>query len=234
VITTVTPFAGEREFAGQAVSGFGAADALPGICHPHVPRPLATIRRLQTALRGLAQRVKDPSAGTPVDGLVGPHTVRAVNYAVPKYTSAPGLLSTGTLTHAQIVSFAPQLAAYAEKSPTTGSDALLTPAFMTQQSPAAGSGLPAAPKPAYTAPSGGSSMPYPAAQYYPPGYAPAPSYPGYAPRPAPRQANVDTKVYIPAQYEHISFNPATVALVLAVGVGTVLVMNKSKQYKKIA
>ncbi len=63
-------------------------------------------------------------------------------------------------------------------------------------------------------------------QYYPPGYAPSPYYPGYR---TPQEASVDTKVYIPAQYEHVRFNPMTVALVLAVGVGTVMVMNKRQK-----
>ena len=58
------------------------------------------------------------------------------------------------------------------------------------------------------------------AQYYPPP-------PGYGPRP-PREASVDIKAFIPASYEHVKFNPTTIALVFGVGVAVVLVMQKKQ------
>ena len=68
-------------------------------------------------------------------------------------------------------------------------------------------------------------MPAPA-QYYPSGYAPAPHYPGYA---SHREASVDIKTFIPAQYEHVRFNPMTVALVLGVGVAAVMITQKRER-----
>lgn len=236
MITSTTQLRGEREFAGFGdpelpMCGFGAAT---GACREKKSgppsKPSVTIKRIQTALRGLVLRAKDPLALVDADGLVGPHTVKTVNYVMPKYTDALAPLNSGKLTKAQVVSMAPQIAAFIERAPVR----IAGKSTITFQ-PAAN--LPGAAQPAYaatssTAPSGGSTpMPYPAQpQYYPPGYAPAPSYPGYAP---PREASVDTKIFIPAQYEHVSFNPMTVALILAVGVGTVMVMNKKAQYKKI-
>ncbi len=69
-------------------------------------------------------------------------------------------------------------------------------------------------------------MPYgPApAQYYPP----MPR--GYGPRP-PHEASVDIHAFIPAQVENVHFNPMTVGLVLAVGVGVMLVMQKRQEGK---
>ena len=195
------------------------------------------VKRLQTALQALAKRVRDPAAGTPVDGLVGPHTVRAVNYAVPKHTAAPSVLANGRLTHTQIVSFSPQLSAFVEKAPVPGAgDGLLTPAFMTTTAQAPPVVLPSTPASTYTPNSGGrSQMP---AQYYQPGYAPAPYYPpsyqpGYQPgyAPAPRQASVDIKAFIPAQYEHVKFNPVTLAALAAAVVVTVVVMQRKGEKK---
>lgn len=206
-------FAGEREFAG-----FGADT---GACRerPHVATPgSATIRRLQTALAGLAKRTKDPRVATGVDGVIGPKTVNAVNYALPKYVAAPAAFASGALTKAQVVGAAVQLAAYIDKGPNR------IEGRVTTEFPAAASTQTMSPSPAQQP--GGTPMP--PAQYYPPqpGYAPAPYYP-YAPQPQ-REASVDIKAFIPAQYEHVRFNPMTVALVIAVGVGTVLVMNKRK------
>jgi len=198
---------------------------LPGVCHPHAPKPLATVKRLQVALRDLSRRVSDKKVDPQgADGLVGPHTVKATNYAVPKFTDAPDVLSTGKLTHAQVVAFAPQLAAFVEKAPRVSASA---PAPMPVVTPPAV--LPSVATPVYTRPSGGTPMPYgPApAQYYPPGYAPAPHYPGYG----PKQASVDIKAFIPAQYEHVKFNPVTVALVIGVGVAAVMVTQKREREK---
>jgi hypothetical protein len=234
----ISALSGEREF-----SGFGAADAnmsaLPGICHPHAPRPLATVKSLQTALRGFAQRVSDPhvdpNGGKKPDGLVGRRTVAAVNYAVPKYTTAPYPFNTGKLTHAQIVAFAPQLAALIDQTRGANVGRIKGMSTLTfeQVQAATPADLPADSQPGYTqSSSGGSPMPYGPAQpqYYPPGHAPSQGYPGYAPQ---RQANVSTSVYIPAQYDHISFNPMTVGLVLAVITGTVLMKNTAAKYKKV-
>ena len=153
-----------------------------------------------------------------VDGLVGPKTVKAVNYVVPKYTSAPASFSDGRLTHAQVVAFAPQLAAFIENAPNKGSggsDALMEPTSYSTPP------LQARPP----APSSGGTMP----AYYPP----QPAY--YPPRGPggmnPNEASVDTKVYIPAQYEHVKFNPGTVALVIGVGVIAVLVGQKRAESK---
>ena len=201
-------------------AGFGDTpnmSALPGICHPKAPKPLATVKRLQTALRGLASRANDPNVSTPTDGLVGPHTVRAVNYAVPKYASADPLLASGRLTHPQIVSFAPQLAAAVEGAP------IPAPAAPQMQAPA--------PAPAPGSPSFWQSVAAgvamysqnPGGQMYP--QAPAVYYP---PVRQGREASVDIKAFVPAQFEHVRFNPATLMLVLGVGVAVVLVMQKKQ------
>jgi hypothetical protein len=228
----MTSLGGERQFAGCCLGADAAA--VPGICHPRAPRPLATIKRLQTALRGLASRTGDKTPSVPVDGLVGPHTVRAVNYAVPKYASADPLLSSGRLTHPQIVSFAPQLAAAIEQAPISAPAAPsmpVPPPAPAPESPsfwqavAQGTAMYAAQQ----AQQGGRPMPAPA-QYYPPGYMPAPRYPGYAPHP-PREASVDIHAFIPAQVENVHFNPVTVALVLGVGVAAVLVTQKRAREK---
>ena len=78
-------------------------------------------------------------------------------------------------------------------------------------------------------------MPYPGQPYYPP----QPAYypPAYGPRRGPggmnpNEASVDTKVYIPAQYEHVKFNPGTVAIVLGVGVLAMMVGQKRGEGKK--
>lgn len=219
----MTPFAGEREFAG-----FGDTpnmSVIPGVCHPHSPKPLATVKRLQTALRGLSQRAGDPNATTPVDGLVGPHTLRAVNYAVPKYASSDPVLASGRLTHPQVASFAPQLASAVEQAPISA------PAAPQMQAP------PPAPMPSspsfwqsvaqgaaiYAAQQSAGGRPMPG--YYPP---PPPAY-GYGPPRGPQQASVDIKAFIPAQYEHVKFNPAVVALVIGGVVATVLVMQKRQE-----
>lgn len=222
--TILTPFSGESAFDG-GVPGFSDApapnmSAMPGICHPRSPKPLATIKRLQTALRGLAQRSGDSNVSTPVDGLVGPHTLRAVNYAVPKYASADPLLSSGTLTHPQIVSFAPQLAASVENAPISAPAAPQMPApppAPTQSSPSFWQSV-AAGVAMYqqSAPGGRPMYPQAPAVYYPPAHM------------APRQASVDIKAFIPAQYEHVKFNPATIALVFGVGLAVVLVMQKKQ------
>jgi hypothetical protein len=218
---TSVPLAG---LGDDAANNMSVASALPGICHPHAPRPLATIKRLQTSLRALSSRTGDSNAATPVDGLVGPHTVRAVNYAVPKYASADPLLASGRLTHAQIVSFAPQLATAVEQAPIQAPAAPSTPVpppAPTSSSPsfwdavAQGTAM-------YAAQQGGRSMPAPG--YYPP--AGQPMYPPMRPG---RQASVDVKAYIPAQYEHVKFNPVTMMLVLGAGVAVVLVAQKKKE-----
>jgi len=75
---------------------------------------------------------------------------------------------------------------------------------------------------------------------YPPYYQPQPAYypqqPGYYPPRGPggmnpNEASVDTKVFIPAQYEHVKFNPGTVALVIGVGVIAVMVGQKRAESK---
>lgn len=224
MLTTDSPFAGERQFEGHL--GFGDTpnmSVIPGICHPHSPKPLATVKRLQTALRGLAQRTGDSNASTPVDGLVGPHTVRAVNYAVPKHASADPVLASGRLTHPQIVSFAPQLASAVERAPVAAPAApqmQAPPPAPPQSSPsfwqsvAQGAAMYAAQQPV-----GGRPMPAP-------GYYPPPG--GYYPPRSPQQASVDIKAFIPAQYEHVKFNPAIVAFGIGAVVVTVLVMQKKQ------
>lgn len=226
--TILTPFAGERAFDG-GVPGFGAfgdtpnMSSVPGICHPTAPKPLATIKRLQTALQGLAQRSGDSNAATPVDGLVGPHTLRAVNYAVPKHASSDPLLSSGHLTHPQIVSFAPQLASAIEQAPISAPAApqmQAPPPAPTPSSPSFWQSVAAgvamyqqSPQAAY-APGGRPMYPQAPAAYYPPA------------RMAPRQASVDIHAFIPAQVENVHFNPATMMLVFGVGLAVVLVMQK--------
>lgn len=218
----MTPLAGEREFAGT-IPGFGDTSnmsVIPGVCHPHAPQPLATVKRLQTALRGLSERSRDTNAATPVDGLVGPHTLRAVNYAVPKYASSDPVLASGRLTHPQIVSFAPQLASAIERAP------IAAPAAPQMQAPP--------PAPASGSSSFWQTLAQGAAIYAAqqnPGGRPMPGYPpayGYGPPRGPQQASVDIKAFIPAQYEHVRFNPTVIAFGIGAVVVTVLVMQKKQ------
>ena len=221
----MTPFAGEREFAGT-IPGFGDTSnmsVIPGVCHPHAPQPLATVKRLQTALRGLSERSRDTNAATPVDGLVGPHTLRAVNYAVPKYASSDPLLASGRLTHPQIVSFAPQLASAIERAP------IAAPAAPQMQAPP--------PAPASGSSSFWQTLAQGAAIYAAqqnPGGRPMPGYPpayGYGPpaRAAAGRASTSS-AFIPARvHEHVRFNPTVIAFGIGAVVVTVLVMQKREQ-----
>lgn len=214
--------------------GFGAPAMTPGGCPAHPtakPHPSEHVVRLQKALRGLADRVHDAAVYTKPDGLIGKHTVKAVNYAMPKYVqTAPVQYRTGTLTKAQVIKFAPQLAAFVEKGPsydiipakvTSGIYRPPTPAIQTAFAPT-------------TAPPTGAAMPpyyAPPPSYYPPSYAPSygpPRGPGGLPT---DRASVDVKTFIPAQYEHVRFNPATVALVIGFGVIVYAVATKKKSGK---
>lgn len=209
--------------------GFGAV-AAPGACPEKKkvkPRPSETVLRLQKALRGLADRVHDAAVYSKPDGLIGPHTVKAVNYAVPKYVqTAPAQYKTGALTKSQVVKWAPQLAALVEKGPAYD----IIPAKVT-------SGIYRPPMPATpaaqtafapaTAPPRGAAMPpyYPSApSYYPPSYGP-PRGPGGLPT---DRATVDIKTFIPAQYEHVRINPGTVIAMLAFGAIVYAVATKKK------
>lgn len=218
----------------HALRGFGAA-ADDGVCppHPHIaPRPLQKIVRLQNALNALAHRTGDHLVGARADGLVGPKTVKAVNRAMFMYAKggAPSDFTTGKLTHGQVRDFAPQLAAYVERSPIAASNRV---------APAASPSLPEpTPSPeispsSYSVPSSGGTMP---PYSYPGYYAPsAPSYYGPSPYysrgpgglPADR-ASVDVKAFIPAQYEHVQVDPMTVMAAIVVGLGIFYVATKKK------
>lgn len=217
----------------HGLSGFGAA-VDDGVCppHPHIkPRPLQKIVRLQNALNALAQRTGDHLVSTHADGLVGPKTVKAANRAMFMYAKggAPSDFTTGKLTHGQVRDFAPQLAAYVERSPIAAANRI---------EPVTSPSLPApspqiSPSPASVPSSGGTMPPY-SYPGYPGYYAPAPTYYGqpYYNRgpgglPADR-ATVDVKAFIPAQYEHVRVDPMTVMAALVVGVGIFLVATKKK------
>jgi hypothetical protein len=225
-----------RYFHRQHLSGFGAAEAPVGVCppRPHLaPRPSSTIHRLQAAIVGLAQRVRDTNLHVDTDGLVGPHTVKATNRALYMYAgggAAPAQFTTGALTHAQVAAFAPQLTSIVQRAPYPESlhstnAATSSPPPQTQPSPVP-----------VLAPGGASIMPY----YQPPGYYPPPPPPGYGPayygppRRGPGglptdQASVDVRAFIPAQYEHVRVNPATVAMVIGAVVIAALVMDRKKK-----
>lgn len=217
----------------------GALDAAPdpGLCPPHPsvkPTPLAKIRRLQNALRGLANRVKDRAVSVVADGLIGPHTVAATNRALAVH--APGFTSGG-LTKVQIVRTAPQIAAYLEKAPYTSTPSLPTSPFVATTAPMVQPTVPAA------MPGGAPTMPayyppqptyYPQqAAYGPPAYGP----PAYGPPRGPGglpadRATLDVRAFIPAQYEHVRVSPGTGMAVVAVGLVVVLVLMRDKKHKK--
>jgi hypothetical protein len=218
----------QHHFHGAAL---GAA-AESGLCPPHPsvkPTPLAKVRRLQNALRGLAKRVKDRAISVVADGLIGPHTVTATNRALSSY--APGFTS-GQLTRAQIVRTAPQIAAYLERAPYT----LTHPeqaSFVATTPPVVQPTMPAA------MPGGAQTMPAyypPPPGYGPPGYGPSPyGPPAYGPPRGPGglptdRATVDVRAFIPAQYEHVRVSPGTGMAVVAVGVVVVLLLMRDKKH----
>jgi len=217
---------------------FGAATA-PGVCPERPahkpPAPLAKVRRLQNALRGLAKRVKDAAINTAADGLIGPRTVTATNRALKNYV--PGFSSAPVLTRAEVLAQSPFLAARFDE---------------------AGRGTPAAPKPLPSSPfvaatqkvvqqylpaaTQDTTMPYPPQQqayYQPPGYPQQPAYApqGYGPPRGPGglptdRATLDVRAFIPAQYEHIRVSPGTGFAVIAVGVVVVFLLMRDKKHKK--
>lgn len=215
----------------HGMSGFGAA-ADDGVCPPHPsirPRPSHNIVRLQNALNALARRTGDRLIGAHADGLVGPKTVKAVNRAMFMYAKggAPSEFTTGKLTHGQVRDFAPQLAAYVERSPIAAANRV---------EPATSPSLPApspeiSPSPASVPSSGGTMPPYSYPGYYPPAptyYGPSP-YSNRGPGGLPTdRATVDVKAFIPAQYEHVSVDPMTVMAAIVVGIGIYLVATKKK------
>lgn len=226
----------QRYFRRRGLHGLGAAPVAAGVCppHPHVtPHPSPAIQRLQAALQGLSKRTGDKFVHASVDGLVGPRTIKAINRAMYMYAKngAPEQFTTGALTRAQVVSFAPHLSAFVQRAPFPTMTTAATP---TPPPDATGpAAVPAAPA---TAPEGASTMPayYPQQPgYYPqqPGYAPAPAYyPQRGPGGLPTdQASVDVRAFIPAQYEHVRINPGTVMMVLGAVVIVALVMDRKKK-----
>lgn len=214
-------------------NGFGATEAAVGVCppRPHIaPRPSSTIQRLQAAIVGLGKRVGDTMLRIASDGLVGPHTVKATNRALYMYAgggAAPAQFTTGALTHAQVVAFAPQLTSIVQRAPYPESLHSTNAATYSPPPPTA----PALPS------QGASTMPYyqPGPAYYPPppppGYGPA----YYGPQRVGRgglptdQASVDVRAFIPAQYEHVRINPGTVATVIGLVVIVALVLDRKKK-----
>lgn len=223
-------------FKQNNLSGALGETVVAGMCPPHPalrPHPAAKIVRLQKALNALVLRTHDHALGTTADGLVGPHTVKAVNRAMYMYAKggAPSEFTTGRLTHQQVVAFSPQLAAYIERSPI---------AAATRVAPVTSPSLPAPPPP-YSPPilpSAQAPVQYPSgANMYP--YGQPPAYPGYyqpvyysnrGPGGLPAdQATVDVKAFLPAQYEHVSVDPTTVMAAIIVGVGIYLVATRKKK-----
>lgn len=216
-----------RKFFRQHHFSGALGDGEPGVCPPKStvkPTPLAKIRRLQNALRGLATRVKDRAISVVADGLIGPHTVVATNRALSVH--APGFTSGG-LTKTQVVKLSPQIAAYLEKAPYVAKPA----PFVATAPPMVQPIMPAA------MPGGAPTMP----GYYPPPpptyYAPPPAYgpPGYGPSYAPprapgglpaNQATLDVRAFIPAQYEHVRITPATGIAIVAIGLLVVAAVGK--------
>ena len=218
----------------HGMSGFGAA-VDDGVCpsHPSVrPHPSQKIVRLQNALNALARRTGDHLVGTHADGLVGPKTVKAVNRAMFMYAKggAPSDFTTGRLTHGQVRDFAPQLAAYLERSPIAAPNRVEPAESPSLPAPAPSPQI--SPSPSSVPSSGGTMPPY----SYPGYYAPAPTYygqPSYYSNRGPGglptdRATVDVKAFIPAQYEHVSVDPMTVMAAIVVGIGIYLVATKKK------
>jgi len=228
----------KRFFRQHHFSGaLGAANMTePGGCpvHPaHKPTPLAKVRRLQNALRGLAKRVKDRAISVVADGLVGPHTVAATNRAMAMY--APGF-STAQLTRGDVIRRAPQIAAYLEHAPYTLTHPEQAAPFVATTPPVVQPSVPA------EMPGGAQTMPayYPPQQAYysPPAYGPG-GYgpPGYGPPRGPGglpadRASVDVRAFIPAQYEHVRVSPGTGMAVVAVGFVVVLLLMREKKHHK--
>lgn len=203
----------------------------PGGCpaHPsHKPMPLAKVRRLQNALRGLAKRVKDKAINVVADGLVGTHTVNATNRALAAY--APGF-TTGGFTRTQVLRLAPQIAAYLEKAPYTAAPdvaATTPPPFVASAPPMV------QPYQAPAAPEGSATMPYQQPGYAPAYYTPPPPSYQYGPARGPGglpadRASVDVRAFVPAQYEHIRIEPTTAMAVVAVGVVIALMLAQKKK-----
>jgi hypothetical protein len=224
----------KRFFRQHNFHGALGAAAEPGLCPPHPsvrPTPLAKIRRLQNALRSLANRVKDRAISVVADGLIGPHTVAATNRALAQY--APGF-TQGQLAKAQIVRSAPQIAAYLERAPYTLTHPEQAAPFVATTPPMVQPTVPAA------MPGGASAMPYypPQPTYYapPPGYGPPAYGPvAYGPPRGPGglpadRASVDVKAFIPAQYEHVRVSPGTGMAVVAVGFVVVLLLMRDKKH----
>jgi hypothetical protein len=203
----------------------GLGDSAPaGICPPHPsykPHPLAKIRRLQNALRGLAGRVGEPALRVTADGLLGTHTVAMTNHAMVRYVGASAAdLATGSLSRAQISAFAAQLAAFIEKAPQIPAGAPPMPQPQAQYQP----GAPTMPQ--YDDDPGYYQQPQQAV-YYPPSYDRGPRRaPGGLPA---DHASLDVKAFVPAQYEHIRMEPGTAMLLIAGGVIVFLLLNNKKK-----
>jgi hypothetical protein len=74
---------------------------------------LASVQRLQQAVRILGQQKGDKALVIAVDGLIGPRTVAAANRALQKYASAaPPEYRTGALTASQLSTMADNLVPY--------------------------------------------------------------------------------------------------------------------------
>ena len=219
-----------RQHHFRGCGELGNGDSGPGLCPPKPtvkPTPLAKIRRLQNALRGLSKRVKDRAVSVTADGLIGPHTVTAVNRALSVH--APGFTSGG-LTKMQIVRLAPQIAAYLEKAPYVSKPVTMPatspPPFVATTAPVVQPTVPA------SMPGGAPTMP----AYYPPQptyYAPPPAYgpPGYGPPRMPGglpadRASLDVRAFIPAQYEHVRVTPATGLAIVAFGILAIVAVSK--------
>jgi hypothetical protein len=215
----------------HGMSGLGAA-AVDGMCPPHPsirPHPAQKIVRLQNALNALARRTGDHLVGAHADGLVGSKTVKAVNRAMFMYAKggAPSDFTTGKLTHRQVGDFAPQLAAYIERSPIAAANrvAPTESPSLPEPAPQISPSTPSVPS------SGGTMPPYSYPGSYPGYYAPTYYGPGYSRGPGglpADRASVDVKAFVPAQYEHVNVDPMTVMAAIVVGVGIYFVATRKK------
>ena len=167
--------------------------------------------RLQNALNALGQQHQDAKLLVRVDGVVGTATAAAANRALIVYVvhgagrKIPQNWQRATTS--MIRASANDMAAAIEQA------AGIDPSN------------PSPPPPAPAPQSGGYPMSY--YQQPQPGYYPPPSPYGIGPTFAPGglpidHASVDVKAFIPAQYDHISLDPAQGLAILAVGLAVVL------------
>jgi len=91
------------------ISGLGAPKDVPGTLDYHIAHPASSsgpaspVVRLQNALRALGTTAGDPQlTSVSIDGVVGPATVKATNYALANFVGATPGFPKANLTAIQV------------------------------------------------------------------------------------------------------------------------------------